>query len=327
MPFFDLPAEELRGYAPALSEPDDLDAFWASTLETARTYDVDVRATAAATPLRLIETWDVSFLGYGGQPVKAWLHLPAGAPQPPPVVVEYIGYGGGRGLVHEHVGWTLAGYAHLVVDNRGQGWGAEADATPDDDPETGTSGPAFVTRGILDPATYYYRRLFTDGVRAVDAVRGLPLVDGSRVVVSGTSQGGGIAIAVAALSAGLAGAMVDVPFLCHFERAVGLTDSAPYQEIVSYLRSNRGHAAAAYSTLRYFDGAILASRATVPALFSVGLMDPVCPPSTVFAAFNRWGSADRSIVEYPFNMHEGGEAFQRGRQYAWLAERLGVRYK
>ena len=39
-------------------------------------------------------------------------------------------------------------------------------------------------------------------------------------------------------------------------------------------------------TLSYFDGVSFARRAAAPALFSVGLMDMVCPPSTVYAAFN-----------------------------------------
>jgi len=50
----------------------------------------------------------------------------------------------------------------------------------------------------------------------------------------------------------------------------------------------------------------LRSHATVPALFSVGLMDPLCPPSTVCAAFNHWAHPDKSVWE--FNGHEGGGA-------------------
>ena len=67
-------------------------------------------------------------------------------------------------------------------------------------------------------------------------------------------------------------------------------------------------------TLSYFDGAVLARRATAPALFSVGLMDQTCPPSTVYAAYNAWAGADKRIVEYPFNDHEGGQALPRPRQ-------------
>ena len=97
-----------------------------------------------------------------------------------------------------------------------------------------------MTRGIDDPADYYYRRVFTDAVRAIDAVRALERVDAARVAVCGGSQGGGIALAAAGLTEGLVAVMPDVPFLCHFERAVGMTDADPYGEIVRYLSVHRG---------------------------------------------------------------------------------------
>ena len=56
-----------------------------------------------------------------------------------------------------------------------------------------------MTRGIEDPDTYYYRRLMTDAVRAVEAVRSLPAVAVDSVAVQGVSQGGGLALAVAGL--------------------------------------------------------------------------------------------------------------------------------
>jgi len=119
--------------------------------------------------------------------------------------------------------------------------------------------------------------------------------------------------------------MPEVPFLCHFERAVGLTDRDPYHEIVRYLSVHREAWPMAFETLSYFDGVNFAKRATAPALFSVGLLDPVCPPSTVYAARNHWGAGEAveaDIVEYPFNEHEGGAAAHWPRQVAWLAERL-----
>lgn len=36
-------------------------------------------------------------------------------------MVEFAGYGRGRGLPHERLTWVTAGYAHLLMDNRGQG--------------------------------------------------------------------------------------------------------------------------------------------------------------------------------------------------------------
>jgi cephalosporin-C deacetylase len=178
-----------------------------------------------------------------------------------------------------------------------------------------------MTRGIDDPNEYYYRRVYTDAVLAIDAIRSLDRIDPARVAVTGTSQGGGIAIAAAALSTGLIAAMPDVPFLCHFERAVGLTDRDPYAEVVRYLAVHRDAAERTFRTLSYFDGVNLARRATAPALFSVALMDPVCPPSTVFAARNHWGGV-ADIVEYAFNEHEGGLGVQWQNQAAFLAEQL-----
>ena len=63
------------------------------------------------------------------------------------------------------------------------------------------SYPGFTTKGVDDPHTYYYRRLITDGVLAIDAAVAHPLVDPERIVVTGKSQGGGVALAVAGLGA------------------------------------------------------------------------------------------------------------------------------
>jgi cephalosporin-C deacetylase len=321
MPRFDLPVDELRAYRPDVAEPADFDAFWADTLAASRAVAEPPSLTRLESPLTVIDVFDVEFSGYGGDPVKGWLTVPAGATGPLPAVVEYHGYGGGRGLPHERLQWAASGYAHLVMDTRGQGsaWGTGG-GTPDPH-GTGPSHPGFMTRGIHDPAEYYYRRVFTDAVLAVDAVRSLDVVDASRVAVTGISQGGGIALAAAGLVEGLVGAMPDVPFLCHFERAVGLTDRDPYDEIVRFLAVHRDAAPAVFRTLSYFDGVHFAERATAPALVSVALMDLTCPPSTVYAAANHH-AVGAEVVEYAFNDHEGGQGVHWQRQAVWLAERL-----
>jgi cephalosporin-C deacetylase len=112
-----------------------------------------------------------------------------------------------------------------------------------------------------------------------------------------------------------------VPFLCDFPRALTLSDRDPYAEIVRYLRVQRAHVTTAERTLAYFDGVAMARRAMVPALFSVGLMDPICPPSTVYAAYNSYAGT-KEIVEYPYNEHEGGAAFHDRAKLRWLTERL-----
>lgn len=325
MPLFDLPLDQLRTYRLSTPEPAAFDEFWTTTLAEARSHDLDLRVEEVPTGLRLVRTYDVTFAGFGGHPVKAWLTRPAGETAVRATVVEYNGYGGGRGLPHERLAWANAGYAHLFMDTRGQGstWGAGGH-TPDP-VGSGPAGPGVMTRGVEDPRDHYYRRLFTDGVRAVDAARALPGLDPERVVVTGTSQGGGICLAVAGLVDGLLAVMPDVPFLCDFRRAVEITDRDPYGEITRYLAVHRGAQDTVLATLDHLDGVLHARRATAPALFSVALMDPICPPSTVYAAYNAYGERTgddarpaTDIVEYPFNQHEGGAAYQWVRQAEWL---------
>ncbi|MEV0428743.1 acetylxylan esterase [Micromonospora sp. NPDC050495] len=327
MALFDLPLDHLRRYAPTVPEPADFDAFWRATLaaEAPRPVLLDVRPEP--TDLRLVETWDVTFAGFGGDPVRAWYTRPAAVDTPLPAVVEYVGYGRGRGLPHERLTWPVAGYAHLLMDARGSGQYGSGDT---DDPHAGRAGgPWPVTWGILDPERYYYRRLITDAVRAVQAVRALPGVDAARVVAAGNSQGGGLALAVAGLVPDLAALLTTAPFLCHIQRAIEITDAAPYGEIAQYVAVNREAEARVRATLSYVDGVAFARRAAAPAHFGVGLRDRVCPPSTAFAAYNQYGTdhgrldpGDREIHVYPFNQHEGGEAVQVRRQLRWLAQRV-----
>lgn len=323
MPRFDLTLEELREYRPAIHRPDDFDEFWRSTLAEAGAAASETIGLPHPSPFTAIDVTDITFSGYGGQPVKAWLLSPAGidADEPLPCIVQYVGYGMGRGYPNEHVAWVAAGNRVFVMDTRGQGSGWGSGGETGDDAPTGPSAPGFVTRGIESPETYYYRRVFTDAARAVDVVRAMAGVDSSRVVAAGASQGGGIALAVAGLVDGLAAVLSDVPFLCHFSRAVGMTGAEPYNEVVRYLSVHRNRDEQTFETLSYFDGVNFAARATAPAMFSVGLMDQVCPPSTVFAAFNAYGGP-KSIEVYPFDEHVGGGPLQWWKQAHWLPEHL-----
>ncbi len=324
---FDLTLDELQVYLPARSEPADFDAFWADTLAESRRAPLDPTFAPTDFGLRTLEGFDVTFSGYAGQRIKGWLLLPRNRTAPLPCVVSYLGYGGGRGVPLDHLTWGSAGYAHLVMDTRGQGSAWLNGDTPDFEPDGGNPHfPGFMTRGILDPVTYYYRRVFTDAVRAVEAAQAHPAVAADRIILTGGSQGGGIALAVAGLAAahlrGVAACMPDVPFLCHYRRATEIIDTHPYQEIVRYCKVHRDEVERAFATLSYFDGVNFAARAAAPSLFSVGLMDDICPPSTVYAAYNNY-AGPKEIRIWPYNNHEGGGTFQLREQLAFL-DRAGL---
>jgi cephalosporin-C deacetylase len=320
---FDLPLEELRTYKPARQEQPDFEDFWTATLKTARQTPLQADFQPAEAYLSLIEAFDVTFPGFGSQPIKGWLLLPRQRDGRLPCVVEYIGYGGGRGLPLDWLTYAAAGYAHLVMDTRGQGSAWRTGDTPDLELEgANPQYPGFMTRGVLHPETYYYRRVFTDAVRAVETARSHPAVDPERIVVTGGSQGGGITLAVAGLVPDLAAVMPDVPFLCHYRRATEIVDTFPYNEISQFCRRHRDKIETVFETLSYFDGINFAARATAPALFSVALMDETCPPSTVFAAYNHY-AAQKDMRVWSYNNHEGGETFQTVEKLKFLKEQFG----
>lgn len=314
MPFPDLPPDQVADYRSSAVRPADFQAFWDQTLGEVKRHPLDVRFTPEAAGLPLFEVFDLAYRGYGGHPVRGWFIQPKGGARS--CVVKFIGYNGGRSFAHEHLFWPATGRAVLVMDTRGQGsgWapGHTADPVGSDPAHAG-----FMTRGIRRREDYFYRRVFSDAVRAIEAARAFPGIDPARIALTGGSQGGGISLAAAGLVPGIAAVMPDVPYLCDFWRGVTTATRDPYLEIARYLAVHRDAEPQVFQTLNYFDGVHFAGLATAPALFSVAVMDTICPPSTVYAAYNAY-AGPKEMVRYTFNDHEGGGPFQLDRQRQWL---------
>jgi cephalosporin-C deacetylase len=306
MTLYDLPLAALETHRSAASEPPGLDAFWARTLAETRS----LAETPRFAPYRpdaygALAVDDVTFSGFGGDPIRAWFLRPRSATAPLACLVTFIGYGGGRSFPVDHALFAAAGHAVLVMDTRGQGGEWLPGATGD--PGAGASGaehPGVMTRGIDSPETYYFRRLYADAVRAVETAAEHPLVDAGRIAVTGFSQGGGLSLAAAALAPELVRlCMADMPYLCDIERGSLIAPEPPYTELARYLALHPERHEQIVATLRHVDCALLAPRIRARCIVAVGLMDPICPPSTVYAAYNAI-SAPKELCVFPYGTHE-----------------------
>lgn len=146
-------------------------------------------------PYGAVEIYDVSLAGFGGDPIQAWLTWAQVGDEPQPAVVEFVGYGGGRDLPGTYLHWADTSTCSSTSE---AGLRLGGGGTTSDPQGTGPKRRR-VHGAVEHPESYYYRRVFTDAVRAVQVVRTISRVDRAKVSVARISQGGGISLAVAGL--------------------------------------------------------------------------------------------------------------------------------
>ncbi|MEV8213928.1 acetylxylan esterase [Leifsonia sp. NPDC077715] len=296
----------LLGLEP-LPTPDDYDAFWGEALDEARRHPLDLRLDPVDTGLAAIDVFDVSFAGADGRPVRGWLRLPHHRSGTVPAIVHANGYGAGRLSPIDDLTWPAAGFAQLVVDTHRQGGGS-----------TG-----HLLEGILAPRTSYYRGVFVDAARAVDALRSLDDVDASRVAAIGNSQGGGIALGVGALIPDLVAVLAQAPFLTAAPVGLRFAAQGPWLELRAYLSEHPDRADAVARTLAYVDGVTSGRHASAPGWISDGLDDDICPPETARAAAEAY-AAPVVFREWPGAGHEAGGTGDRQAALTVLHERFAL---
>ena len=320
--FFDLSLDKLKEYRGGSEEPKDFDSFWERTLKE-NSHDADAKYELKNNYyLKLFDTWEVNFAGFGGHRIYGWYIAPKDSKgKKLTCIMQYPGYGGGRDFPFKYLMYPSAGYSTFVMEARGQGTeGLTNGLSMTYDPVgSGPHSDGFMTKGILNKDEYYYRRVFIDSLKAIEAAKQHELTD--KIVISGASQGGGMSLASTCLAGKLnlkiEASLIDVPFLCDYRRAVTITDTYPYHQIARFCIAERTKENRVFETLSYFDGVFFAKRCKTKALFSTALMDMVCPPSTVFAAYNNY-AGDKDIEVYTFNGHEGGDNEHNQKKLAFL---------
>ncbi|HBM81609.1 MAG TPA: acetylesterase [Clostridiaceae bacterium] len=289
--------KELKSYSPSLTSRDDLDSFWEKTLKECKNKPLNAVKEKADTFLLNVDVYKITYYGYDETPLYGWYLVPnflKGGKLPCAVI--FHGYTGSKGYPEEYARWLLMGMAVFAIDIRGQGG------------ETGNlMGSRFgmvkgwITQGILDKDTCYYKAITVDCLRALDWVSEQPEIDKSRICVMGGSQGGGLTFITAALSDKPAIAAPCIPNMCHMDLGV-FNSTSSLTEIAEFVSRFPGKLDKVLETLSYFDIMNLADRISIPVLVSVGLKDTICMPETIFAAYNNIKS-EKHIKVYPFMGH------------------------
>ncbi len=133
-----------------------------------------------------------------------------------------------------------------------------------------------------DKENAYYRRVYLGCVRAVDFIFGLDSFDGEHIGVTGGSQGGALSIITAGLDdridylAAFFPALSDLTGFLH-ERAGG------WPQIFKDEFTNKPEK---IETSKYFDVVNFARFVKIPGWYSWGYNDNVCPPASMYAAYN-----------------------------------------
>ena len=148
---------------------------------------------------------------------------------------------------------------------------------------------------------YYYRGAFMDCVQAVRFMATRETSDMNNLFAEGSSQGGALSYAAAALS--------DIPFTAIAPNVAFLGDYPDYFKIVSWPGNvAKGYKGSMtdeemYAFLSYFDTKNLATRISCAVYATIGLQDSTCPPHTNIAPYNNLLSTDKEIHFYPEMQH------------------------
>jgi len=278
--------------------------FWNETLKKASVEPLSATAEIINLPVPF-KKYRVTYRSLGGVMVRAYLAVPimgefAGQKQLP-AIISTVGYSGV--FPSEMLEECRRGYVILQVFPRSQGESADF---------WKIDGPDKLTWHIAQPDGYYYQGAYVDVLRGIDFLTSRPEVDAGRIGLMGTSQAGGIGLAVAALDSRIRAVTVAQPFLCDMRHAATIQGSLINSLLEKYGVLNQQ----SLRTLEFFDPLNLVDHLRRPVLMSAGGKDSTCPMQTIRAVFERLPGI-KAIIVYPELAHVPSVSFEE-MSWEWM---------
>lgn len=144
----------------------------------------------------------------------------------------------------------------------------------------------------------YYKRVYLGCVRAVDFIESVDCFDGEHIAVTGGSQGGALSIVTAGLDSRIDYLAAFFPALCDLTGFLhGRAGGWP-----QIFRDDFTNKPEKIETSKYFDVVNFARFVKAPGWYSWGYNDNVCPPTSMYAAYNMI-SAEKELHVFQETQH------------------------
>ena len=284
------------GFAPAEIEPSmpvpsDFKAYWDKQREILSSIPMNAKMSRVDYEDPKIEVFDVQADSFNGL-MTGYYARPAGSkPKSCPAVVLPHGAGVCTSWMGNAVNWAKNGFIALDFNAHGIKNGQPQEFY--DNLKKGKLN-AYPHFGANDRDKTFFRTLYMRLMRAMDFLKSQPEWDGKVLVAYGTSQGGGQAIAAAALDDKVSLTVPFVPAICdHSGITIGRTNGWPH---FTKLDKDGKYRKDIVEAVRYIDAMNFAAFIKCPAIFTVGFADPTCQPTSVYAAYSNVKSPKKIYV-------------------------------
>ena len=299
-----------------VSPPDkqpDFEAFWQAAKDQLAAIDMNahlIELPSKSTDKRKVYLVELNSVpdGLEGEPVvvRGYYCEPQDG-QKHPVIMHFYGYDtqGSKAKVECPSG-NGSEHAEFYLSHRGQYINnrPESSRVPDGLGDLVNPYGDWFSYNFGDKNSWYYRGAFMDVVQAVRFMATRETSDMTKLFAEGSSQGGALTYACAALS--------DYPFTAIACNVAFLGDYADAMDIGGLAAETAKACQGSMSKdemltfLSYFDTKNLATKISCPVLASSGLQDGVCPPRTNIVPFNnlRTPASDKEYIFGPEMGHD-----------------------
>jgi len=267
-----------------------------------------------------VESCKVSFAGPDGGRIYGWLAKPIGkGPFPIMLVLPGAGFNA-RPRPLEH---ARHGYVAIDIQIHGQDVDLKGKYP---------TIPGYNSDQVFKPINkYYYYNVHKRVMQAVNYLVSRPDVSPGKIVAVGGSQGGRLGIVIAGLDSRISAVVSTIPnspnhpHLWWVTKCNGLKNPAHRSWNCGYKPARpvdgmdlKGAPPTVTTPdaecFAYYDPMNYAPDIKCPVLMLGGLIDPVSPPYSVWAVYNRLKTSSKEIIPQPGHAHDWSAEFDR---YAW----------